>query len=91
MCDLECKVREAESDLSKATEEAGRLEERVAEVTEREKHSHLMCQQLQDKVQAMSRAQESLHAKHLAEVRKGGKGEWFDARTFAGSATTGGA
>lgn len=70
--ELEGKLREAESEVARAEERARRLEEQVAEAGERERHSHLTCQQLQEKMQVMSSEQESLHTRHLAEVRKEG-------------------
>ena len=40
----------------------------MAEAEGREKQALLKCQQLQEKVQELSKEQESLHTKHLAEV-----------------------
>ena len=54
MTELEGKLEEAESAQARVSKEAGTLREQLAEVQEKERVWHEQCQQLQEKVKALT-------------------------------------
>lgn len=65
---MERKLKEVEAVVAKVSKEAELLREKVLEVEGREREARLTSEQCQEKIKVLTKENDTLHARHLAEV-----------------------